>query len=65
MKTGPELSSVPVFLYFICGIPTTAWLLPSGAMSAPWIRTGEPLATQAERAHLTAVPPGQPQVLVF
>ena len=25
-KTGPELTSVPIFLYFICGMPTTAWL---------------------------------------
>ena len=24
-KTGPELTSVPI-LYFICGMPTTAWL---------------------------------------
>uniref|UniRef100_A0A9L0SC01 Alpha-1,3-glucosyltransferase n=1 Tax=Equus caballus TaxID=9796 RepID=A0A9L0SC01_HORSE len=24
-KTGPELTSVPIFLYFICGTPTTAW----------------------------------------
>ena len=23
---GPELTSVPVFLYFICGTPVTAWL---------------------------------------
>uniref|UniRef100_A0A9L0JA77 Transcription factor 23 n=1 Tax=Equus asinus TaxID=9793 RepID=A0A9L0JA77_EQUAS len=22
---GPELTSVPIFLYFICGMPTTAW----------------------------------------
>uniref|UniRef100_A0A9L0QZF6 Large ribosomal subunit protein uL29 n=1 Tax=Equus caballus TaxID=9796 RepID=A0A9L0QZF6_HORSE len=25
-KTGPELASVPIFLYVICGMPTTAWL---------------------------------------
>ena len=25
-KTGPELTSMPIFLYFICGTPTTAWL---------------------------------------
>ncbi|XP_046505284.1 gamma-taxilin-like isoform X2 [Equus quagga] len=24
--TGPELTSAPIFLYFICGIPATAWL---------------------------------------
>ena len=32
--------------------------LPSGAMSAPGIQTGEPRAAEAERAHLTAVPLG-------
>ena len=25
-KTGPELTSVPILLYFMCGMPTTAWL---------------------------------------
>ena len=35
--------------------------LPSGAMSIPGIRTGEPRAAKAERAHLTTAPPGQPQ----
>ena len=35
--------------------------LPSGAMSAPGIQTGEPQAAEAERAHLTAAPPGRPQ----
>ena len=25
-KTGPELTSVPIFFYFICGMPTAAWL---------------------------------------
>ena len=25
-KIGPELMSVPIFLYFICGTPDTAWL---------------------------------------
>ena len=25
-KTGPKLSSMPIFLYFICRMPTTAWL---------------------------------------
>ena len=30
-------------------------------MSAPGIRTGEPQAAEAECAHLTAAPPGQPQ----
>ena len=25
-KIGPELTSVPIFLYFICGMSATAWL---------------------------------------
>uniref|UniRef100_A0A9L0RWW9 tRNA methyltransferase 11 homolog n=1 Tax=Equus caballus TaxID=9796 RepID=A0A9L0RWW9_HORSE len=25
-KTGPALTSTSIFLYFICGMPTTAWL---------------------------------------
>ena len=25
-KTGPELTSLPIFLYFVCGMPATAWL---------------------------------------
>uniref|UniRef100_A0A9L0SVW3 Guanine nucleotide-binding protein subunit alpha n=1 Tax=Equus caballus TaxID=9796 RepID=A0A9L0SVW3_HORSE len=45
-KTGPELTSVPIFLYFLCGTPTTAWLLPTSAMSAPRIRTSEPQAAE-------------------
>ena len=37
----------------------------SGAMSAPRIRTSEPLAAEAGRVHLTAVPPGQPLFSLF
>ena len=33
--------------------------VPSGAMSAPGIRTCEPRAAEAECVHLTAVPPGR------
>ena len=34
--------------------------LPSGAMSAPRIRTGKPWAAKVETVHLTAEPPGWP-----
>ena len=34
--------------------------MPRSAVSAPGIQTGEPWATEAERAHLTAVLPGPP-----
>ena len=51
---------------FICGTPTTAWLLPSGAVSAPRIRTpdsnGQTLGRQeAEHVNLTAAPWASPQ----
>ena len=42
-RTGPELTVMPIFLYFICGTPTTAWLakwwhgFPSSAMSTSGI----------------------------
>ena len=50
-KPGPELTPVPIFLYFIRGTLSTAWLLPSSAMSAPGIQTSEPGAAEAELAH--------------
>ena len=36
-KTGPELTSTPIFLHFTCGMPTTAW-------RAKWchVRTQDP-----------------------
>ena len=45
---GHELAFVPIFLYFICGTPTTAWL-------DKWchVWTGKPRAAKAEHAHLT------------
>ena len=60
-KTGTELTSMPIFFYFLCGMPTTAWLSPSGAMFAPRIRTGEARAAKVEGGHLTAEPPGGPK----
>ena len=56
---------MPIFLYFICGTPTTAWLLQSEAMSAPGIRTSEPQAAKLERANLTTAPPGRPPEPAF
>ena len=42
-KTSPELTSVPIFLYFLCRTPAQHGLI-SSAMSAPGIRAGEPRA---------------------
>ena len=38
---------MPICLYFTYGMPTTVWLLPSRAISAPRIRTGEHRATES------------------
>ena len=58
-KISPELTSVPILLYFICGMPPQH-SSPGGAMSAPGIRTSEPRAAKAEHVNLTAAPLGQP-----
>ena len=46
------------FFIFVACLPQHG--VPSRAMTAPGIRTGEPQAAEAERVHLTAAPPGQP-----
>ena len=54
---------MPIFLYFICGTPATAW-----CAKRCHVRTqdpSKPWADEAERAHLTAVPPTQPHVWFF
>ena len=49
---------MPIFPYFICGTPTTAWLA-SGAMSAPLNRKSR--AAEAKHENLTAAPLSQLQ----
>ena len=56
-KTGPELASVPIFLYVICGMPTTAWLGEWCHVPHPGSELANP-AKEVEHAHLTAAPPG-------
>ena len=56
---------MPIFLYFIRGTPTTAWLLPSGAMSSPGIQTGERWAAEAEHVHLPATLAARPAAKVL
>ena len=41
-KTGPELTSVPIFFYFICGTPTTAWLDKRRHVCTPDLNQGTP-----------------------
>ena len=56
-KTGPDLTSVPIFLYFICGMPPQHGLT-SGV--TPRIQTSKPGATKAQYANSTAAPPDLP-----
>ena len=56
---------MPVFLYFICGTPTTTW-------RAKWchVHTQDPNqltlgCREAEHANSTAAPPGRPPFLAF
>ena len=61
-----ELTSVPLFFYFIFGMPTTAWLdKQCHVRTAPNIWNSEPWAAEAECVHLTAAPPGWPLFLYF
>ena len=50
---------MPILLYSICGMPTTAWLAKRCHVHTG-IRTSEPGAAKAEHGNLTAAPPGQP-----
>ena len=58
-KTGPELTSGPIFLYFICGMPTTVWLDKWCYVRTRDLNQRTP-GCQVERANLTAAPPGHP-----
>ena len=65
-KIGPELTSVPIFLYSMCGTPATAWLDKSWAGPHPGSELAKPWATEeAERVNLTAMPLGQPLNFAF
>ena len=55
-KIGPVLTSIAIFLYFVCGTPPQCGLTS---------RTQEPHATKAECVNLTTTPLGQPLVLKF
>ena len=70
-KISPELTAgnPPLFAEEDWPCPSSSTLyvgrlpqhgVPSGAMSTPGIQTVESQAAEAERAHLTAAPPGRP-----
>ena len=55
-KIGPELTSVPIFLYFVCGNPPQNGLM-SGARSTPRIRICElKWSMQTQPLHQQASP---------
>ena len=58
-KISLELTFMPLFLYFICWMPTTAWRVKQCHVSTG-IWNSELWATEVECAHLTTVPPGRP-----
>ena len=53
---------MPIFLYSICGMPTTAWLAKRCHVHTqdPNRRTCEPWASEAECVNSTTAPPGHP-----
>ena len=62
-KISPELTSMPIFLYFMWdACHRMAWqVVPR---STPGIQSSEPQAAEAECGNLTDVPPGRPPSLV-
>ena len=55
---------MPTFLYFTYGTPATACLAKQCHVRTQ-DQTSKPQATEEERAHLTAEPPGQPQLFLY
>ena len=66
-KIGPELTSVPIFLYLMCGCcHGMAWWVVCG--SAPWILTHAPLAAKEEHlisSTTTGLAPGGDSFLIW
>ena len=54
-KTGPEPTSMPIFLYFICGMPATAWLGKQCHVHT-WDPNWQTPAAKAEGAHCATGP---------
>ena len=52
---------MPIFLYFICGMPTTAWRAKGCHVRTQDPNQRTPGRREAERVNLTAVLPGRPQ----
>ena len=61
-KTGPELTSVPIFFYFICGMPGIAWLDKCCIGPRPGSKPMNP-RPKVELVNSTAMPRGQTATL--
>ena len=57
-KIGPELTSVPIFPYFICGTPPHHGLMSGVGWCLGSEPVSKPLATEVEHANLTTTPQG-------
>src|SRR3712207_6340465 len=64
MKTDPELTSVAIFLYFVCGTLPQHGLM-SGAMSVPRIQTSETLGHRSGAHELNHPATGPAPVVYF
>ena len=65
MKIVPKLTSVPVFLYFLCGMPPQHGLMNSVYVHT-WVWVSAPVnpwVAEVEYANLTTTPLGQPHLL--
>ena len=63
-RIGPELTSVLIFLYFLCGTLPRHGLMSSvvGPLPDPNLQTW---AMEAKHQDVTVMPPGWPQTYVF
>ena len=74
-KIGPELTSVPIFLYFVCGapatalqhglIPATAWLDKQCVGPCLGSELANPGASKVEHVNLTAVHRASAYIALF
>ena len=64
-EAWPWANIVPIFLYFICGTPTTAWCAKQCHVRTRDLNRRNPGHREGEHANLTAVPPGLPPHLHF
>ena len=63
-KIGPKVTSVPIFLYFICGmLPQRGLVIGVQVCARFW--AGEPWAAEMEHTNLTATPSDCPSFFLL